>query len=662
MPDVTSAWLASPADTAAAGGGNEEIISVKQAYQERLAREHELDPTEVSPQPLHGRHRLGSARAYLQASAPTTKPDGVALDSNDSGRLWIDSDDGLLKYRTASAWADLKVNDSVLVGGLATATAATASTMAARDASGNLYAAEFVASSGKGLASATGGYLRSDAGTGLLWGLNRAPTTRTLEIEGSVYAKTSLLVGSLSLIGSEIGRFVALAGDAQVRIGSYSATSAHTPALTFAKSHQNTEGYTATVTGENLGLIQALGNNGTAFAYGAYVGFVQNGAAGATYTPADIVFGASSGSANATEVARFSGVNKSFLVGLSTSTSSLYRAEFATGGTNNGFALHCYSATASTYNRLVMFRSHSDTVGAKVSTIDTEVLGALFVYGVDGQTSPAFGLGASMIFTQSGAAGGSGSTPGYIPTTLQISTSPGGTTTPVVRITVNPDGKTGFARVASTYQVEVAGGIYAVGGDHVVDTGRGLYLDSTHHARLSSAGLTVTGGDVIVATGQGLYLDSTHHARISSSGLTLTGGDYIVATGQGLYFDATYYARFVTGVGLGIGRVAAAHMLEVEGSIKATNGFVHGGSVTWIATDTQNTVYDAIRVLIPTAATTLAARGEITVSSVTHPIIAMVISSSEIVIGYSSGAGAVSLRTITNGSATAMGDIGCIAF
>jgi len=41
----------------------------------------------------------GVGRAYYQAAAPTTKPDGsTALSADDNGSLWVDSDDGRL-YR-----------------------------------------------------------------------------------------------------------------------------------------------------------------------------------------------------------------------------------------------------------------------------------------------------------------------------------------------------------------------------------------------------------------------------------------------------------------------------------------------------------------------------------------------------------------------------------
>lgn len=47
---------------------------------------------------------LNEAHPYYQSAAPTTKPDGsTALDVDDNGRLWIDSDDNVLYILTAYA-------------------------------------------------------------------------------------------------------------------------------------------------------------------------------------------------------------------------------------------------------------------------------------------------------------------------------------------------------------------------------------------------------------------------------------------------------------------------------------------------------------------------------------------------------------------------------
>jgi hypothetical protein len=52
-----------------------------------------------------GEHKEGSAKAYYESSEPTQRPDGVTnLDSNDAGRIWIDSDDDSLKIYDGSSF------------------------------------------------------------------------------------------------------------------------------------------------------------------------------------------------------------------------------------------------------------------------------------------------------------------------------------------------------------------------------------------------------------------------------------------------------------------------------------------------------------------------------------------------------------------------------
>ncbi len=47
----------------------------------------------------------GSASGWYQSSAPTTKADLVtALSASDNGKLWTDSDDGVLSYYVHSSW------------------------------------------------------------------------------------------------------------------------------------------------------------------------------------------------------------------------------------------------------------------------------------------------------------------------------------------------------------------------------------------------------------------------------------------------------------------------------------------------------------------------------------------------------------------------------
>lgn len=61
-------------------------------------------------------HLPGSAVAWYQASAPTTRIDTSAFDSNDLGRLWVDSDDDQPYVLTATTPTWVSLNASLLAG------------------------------------------------------------------------------------------------------------------------------------------------------------------------------------------------------------------------------------------------------------------------------------------------------------------------------------------------------------------------------------------------------------------------------------------------------------------------------------------------------------------------------------------------------------------
>jgi hypothetical protein len=91
--------LLSTVDTAIQGG--------KVAVRERMEREHNWGV--AGTQSKHGWHRAGSAMAFYQATAPTTKmdPAASALDADDAGRIFIDSDDFISFVWDGSAWQGL---------------------------------------------------------------------------------------------------------------------------------------------------------------------------------------------------------------------------------------------------------------------------------------------------------------------------------------------------------------------------------------------------------------------------------------------------------------------------------------------------------------------------------------------------------------------------
>ena len=113
MANWNATYLTKPLNTDSPAAGDDEIRDVKDAVEERAELEHFWDSADTTTTAGgasgHGWHREGSAKAYYQAAAPTTRPDPgtTALDSNDEGRLWIDSDTDMLLGYSGSAWVEL---------------------------------------------------------------------------------------------------------------------------------------------------------------------------------------------------------------------------------------------------------------------------------------------------------------------------------------------------------------------------------------------------------------------------------------------------------------------------------------------------------------------------------------------------------------------------
>jgi hypothetical protein len=100
-------WLNSPLNTDSPSSGDDEIIATRTEFYDRLVKEHVMGGTTLAD----GWHREGSAKAYYTATAPTTRADGsTALDSDDAGRIWIESDTGQFYYHNGTAWYDLIAN------------------------------------------------------------------------------------------------------------------------------------------------------------------------------------------------------------------------------------------------------------------------------------------------------------------------------------------------------------------------------------------------------------------------------------------------------------------------------------------------------------------------------------------------------------------------
>lgn len=89
-----------------------EILSLRQAVGKRVAKEH-VDPDAAG---VGGEHLEGSARGYYEDSAPANRPDGTtALDVDDQGRIWADSNDTDRKLFmwTGSAWEEISKQAAV---------------------------------------------------------------------------------------------------------------------------------------------------------------------------------------------------------------------------------------------------------------------------------------------------------------------------------------------------------------------------------------------------------------------------------------------------------------------------------------------------------------------------------------------------------------------
>ena len=106
-----------PADTEFVKDGAKEVRDLRKGARIRLAKEHDT-PAASS---VGGEHKAGSAKAYYQSSAPTTRPDGsTALTAADNGRLFVDSDDNAV-YVYIHGTGFVQLAADVLAGSVETA-------------------------------------------------------------------------------------------------------------------------------------------------------------------------------------------------------------------------------------------------------------------------------------------------------------------------------------------------------------------------------------------------------------------------------------------------------------------------------------------------------------------------------------------------------------
>lgn len=79
-----------PASTTSLAASNPQMLANNDALEIALNREHEFSTGGTVADQVH--HKKGSARCFIQASAPTVRRDTNAFTAEDNGSLWIDTD------------------------------------------------------------------------------------------------------------------------------------------------------------------------------------------------------------------------------------------------------------------------------------------------------------------------------------------------------------------------------------------------------------------------------------------------------------------------------------------------------------------------------------------------------------------------------------------
>lgn len=104
-----TAWdETSPSNSSLIANGDDEIRDVRVGVRKRIEKEH----TTPAGSGVGGEHREGSAKVYNVGSTPTKRPDGTTtLDSNDEGRLWMNSTTKELKHYNGTSWEQILLNN-----------------------------------------------------------------------------------------------------------------------------------------------------------------------------------------------------------------------------------------------------------------------------------------------------------------------------------------------------------------------------------------------------------------------------------------------------------------------------------------------------------------------------------------------------------------------
>jgi len=118
MASWTTTFEATPAGSASPSDGDDRIRELKSAIEERMNNEHTTHNDAYSDGTVakDWLHKSGSASAYYQSSAPTTYPDGsTALDSNATGRLWVDEDDNVMYIYDGSSFVTTRASAAQII-------------------------------------------------------------------------------------------------------------------------------------------------------------------------------------------------------------------------------------------------------------------------------------------------------------------------------------------------------------------------------------------------------------------------------------------------------------------------------------------------------------------------------------------------------------------
>jgi hypothetical protein len=243
-----------------------------------------------------------------------------------------------------------------------------------------------------------------------------------------------LLVGTSTAytVGSAAGSVqIAAAGPSSFSVSRYSGN-AFPPVLSLGKSRGTSLGaYTATTTGDQLGLVEFAGSDGTdLLTIGASIFAVVDGAVASNSLPTSLAFTTTT-AASPTERMRIDSSGR-LLVGTSTSVNDTFGAaqlQVSTTSTNMAsFARYSDNAFSPT----VVLKKSRGGIGAQGLVSLGDTLGELQFAGSDGA---GFVRGASIYATVDGTPGAND-----MPGRLVFSTTADGAATPTERMRITSDG------------------------------------------------------------------------------------------------------------------------------------------------------------------------------------------------------------------------------